>query len=59
MINTIERFITGLIGMINTRANIIAYNETIKRYFLKSALYKQAIYLVTLDRLMQEYEDNK
>lgn len=41
----------------------IIKNETIKRYNFKynnkSALYNQAIYVVTLDRLMQEREDNK
>lgn len=63
MTNTIERLTEGIIGMINTRANVIAFTETIKKYNLKynkqSALYNQAVYVVTLDRLIQEYEDRK
>lgn len=63
MTNTIERLTKGIIGMINTRANVIAFTETVKQYNLKynnkSKLYNQAVYVITLDRLMQEYEDNK
>lgn len=63
MTDTIERLTRGIIGMINTRANVIAFTETINRHKLKynkqSALYNQAVYVVTLDRLMQEHEDNK
>jgi len=58
--DTIERLTRGIIGMINTRANVIAFTETIKRHKLKynkqSALYNQAVYVVTLDRLMDTYE---
>lgn len=58
------RLHTGIIGMINSRANVIAFTETIKcysfKYSNKSALYNQAVYVVTLDRLMKDYQkENK
>lgn len=58
--DTIKHLTRCIIGMINTRANVIAFTETINRYKLKynkqSALYNQAVYVVTLDRLMDTYE---
>lgn len=61
--NTVQQLITAIIGTINTRASIITFNEMIKRYGCKynksSMIYNKAVYCVTLDRLMQEYEDNK
>lgn len=63
MTDTIERLTRGIIGMINTRANIIAFTKMIEKcgfsYNNKAKLYNQTVYVITLDRLMDEYEVNK
>ena len=59
--DAIASLTSAIIGTINTRANIIAFTKMIEKYGCsynnKSKLYNQTVYVITLDRLMDEYEN--